>query len=123
MTKSELKSGMMVVHRNGKKAIVMLNPDPPERELIFLDGGFMPLSEYTEKLISIPTHKENEGDYDIVEVMSCGMDICWLFNNEIQPKWKTIWQRKPKPKVMTLAEIEAELGYSVKIKPEDEANG
>lgn len=111
MKKSDLKTGMVVETRNGEKYLVMLNPDCKDRELINFKGGYMPLYNYNNELM---LKKFNKG-FDIVKVYSVGSSICWLLGDKEQMEFKLLWEREEETKEMTIAEIEKELGYKIKI--------
>lgn len=110
MKKSDLKTGMVVETRNGEKYLVMLEPDCEGRELIRFNVGYMSLNDYNDELM---LKKLNE-KFDIVKVYSVESSICWLLGDKESMKFKLIWERS-EPKEMTIEEIEAELGYKIKI--------
>lgn len=112
MTKSDLRTGMRVTKRDGTKLIVMLNCnygcDYSCNILVNnIEYCWHDLRFYNEDL----THeKYREDDIVKVEQPNHPYQIFFLDSN----KFTTIWQR-PEHKEMTLADIEKELGYPVKI--------
>jgi len=97
-TKSDLKERYIVKTRNGNEYIVN-NKDIADR---IINGkiacGCIGLNYYTDNLIENLGNKE----LDIVEVY--------------KPKYETIWTRQEDTvKEMTVAEIEKQLGYSIKV--------
>ena len=110
MKKSDLKTGMVVETRNGEKYLVMLEPDCGGRELINFSRGYMSLSSYNDELMLEKSYEE----LDIMKVYSVGISISWLLSDKKSMKFKLIWERN-EPKEMTIAEIEKELGYKIKI--------
>lgn len=111
MKKSDLKTGMIVETRNGEKYLVMLNPDCKDMELINFKGGYMSLHYYNNELIF--TEQSTHG-FDIVKVYSVGWTIRDLLSDKECMEFKLIWKREER-KEMTIEEIEAELGYKIKI--------
>ena len=117
MTKSELKTGMVVTRRDGKKLTVYRNCacsfTHPIYNDVFVNAETMTwhsMDDYNEDL----TTSEGSSKFDIVlvELVHHPYDFNQHTNNAM--KEKTIWERNP-PKKMTVAEIEAELGYRVEI--------
>jgi len=112
MTKSELKTGMIVTKRNGKKMYVYRNACTSLHSScdILTDGNtWNDLSYYNEDL----TYK-NGADQDIVKVecVSTMVDLC------SHNRAETLWERE-EAKKMTVAEVEAILGYKVEIVSEN----
>ena len=113
--KSDLKTGMYITLRNGGKYIVMLNVEhsyPDDKDLLIgvndnKLNGWIKLSTYTEDLLDVDGDKR----FDIMEVEKCN-HLGWLFNNTAE--FISIYKREEK-KEMTLKEIEAALGYKIKI--------
>lgn len=111
-TKSDLKDGMVVEHRDGDRYMVFGNC------FISPDGNW-DATKYNDDLTS-NTDSMWRHDYDICRVykVSSGiyMDFKDIFNDE-KNYVKLIWERKeePKHKEMTVAEIEKELGYKIKV--------
>ena len=94
MTKKDLVGGMICESREGK-------------QYIWLDGKLNLISIY----YSEETGEDLKSEEGIKE-----HDIVRIFVNDMSDagKHKLIWERK-EPKEMTLADIERELGYPVKI--------
>lgn len=111
MTKSDLKTGMVVKTRNGKMYLVMLNPDCEDREFIdFNDDGWLRGSGFNDDLTRNTDYYDNS-DYDIVRVYTAGSGICRLFNKiDFLDSLKLLWEREEKPIEMTVSEIEKKLG-------------
>lgn len=116
MNKSDLKTGMRIVTRNGSEFIVLENVMTPSRTVqnmyVKKDGGFMSEGLYNEDLTAKSGQKEwdivkvyvqNQGEYLDAAVISGDIECMDL-----------IWERDDK-KEMTIQEIEKELGYSIKI--------
>ena len=107
MTKDDLKTGMVVELKNGTKYMVLL--DTPCGDVLIRDAAWSPFSRYDHNL-------NQDNLYDPL----CGIARVYKPNGEYQMERKywgemeLIWERQ-KPKKMTLAEIEAELGYPVDI--------
>ena len=111
MKKKDLKSGMTVVIRNGNKYLVLTNCGSLTLQDFCLVGptGFLESDEYNDDLLDIDGN--NYSKWDIMEV----------YNDRISPKTYSmptlsnpIWKRV-EHKEMTIAEIEEELGYPIKI--------
>lgn len=117
MKKSDLKTGMVVETRNGEKYLVMLNPDCEDMELINFNGGYMPLYYYNNELIPAKLFTR---DFDVVKVYSVGWTIRDLLSDKECMEFKLIWKREEQ-KEMTIEEIEAELGYKIKIVGDEDA--
>ena len=110
MKKSDLRTGYRVTTRSGKKYTVLIDAvNVHGTESIFASkGGFNYFSHYDDDL---RCRSENK-NYDIVKVeVPCGPGTTLKDNDN---GFITLWVR-PEPKEMTLAEIEAALGYPVKI--------
>lgn len=113
MTKADLKTGMRVTHRNGNMSIVVLNASCDSEskgidKVIQVKGKWVDgLNYYDDKSLDNEIYK----DLDIVKVEIPLRYVDYFKENG---EYKTIWERK-EPKPMTLAEIEKELGYPVKI--------
>jgi hypothetical protein len=117
MTKSELKTGMVVTRRDGMKLTVYRNCGCSFGHTIHNDvivNGYSenwhPLDNYTEDLLNNKGYPE----YDIVKVELVHHPYDYNrypFNAE---RVKTLWERKDVKK-MTVAEIESILGYKVEI--------
>ena len=114
--KSDLRTGMKVTLRNGKEYIVLLNCKHQfsndeniivryGRNRSFYDPEWLMLTSYDEDL-----HMINREllQHDIVLIEEC-KHLGYLFS-DTKPEYN-----KP-TKEMTLEEIEAELGYKIKLK-------
>lgn len=114
MKKSDLKTGMWVQLRYGAMAMVLLGTKDGD---ILSGETWCPLKAYNEDLIRTDEVIE-QNSCDIVRVHQpldnasyCGRGLKDIFNVMHSD---LIWERK-ETKEMTVAEIEKELGYSVKI--------
>jgi hypothetical protein len=108
MTKKDLRTGHIVTLRNGNKYKVFLNASIVfgTGDAIVRDIGFMPLNNFDINL----EHKADM-NMDIVKV-EC-VDAYHLLDKPIgSVEYETVWERTKK---MTVAEIEAILGYKVEI--------
>ena len=124
MTKSELKTGMVVTYRDGRKAMVFKDCADNNFPTIFREEASMLISEEATWL---DLHYINEDllytdvytdDLDIIMVEAAKHPfVLWLPYD--QKNYTVIWERNP-PKKMTVAEIEAILGYRVEIISEKE---
>jgi hypothetical protein len=111
MTKSKLKTGMVVTLRDGNKhqvyinAVTSLSPDGHN----FLTNGCIwhDLESYNEDLTNIFDKK-----WDIVMVQY--VDRTVMVYSGMNNANEVVWKRE-EPKKMTVAEIEAILGYKVEI--------
>lgn len=108
MTKSDLRTGMLVTFRNGKKMCVYLNVDTSlcKSQNVLTDGvTWMDFDYVNDDLTNL-----SSSYFDImeIEVPIIATDI--PYHNGT----KSIWQRQ-KPKKMTVAEVEKILGYKVEI--------
>lgn len=114
MNKSDLKTGMMVVTRDGGEYMVMLNVEygatgkmiePPN--VIVSKDGWMPLSKYGDDLRAYSAFD----NLDIVEVYAPLMTASLGRKNLSDKKdWVCVWKREEPPVEMTVAEIEEKLG-------------
>lgn len=111
MKKSDLRTGMKVTLRNGDNYIVLLNAKHKYSDNKNILVGchnydscdWVILDNYNEDLTN---NKENKS-FDIVKVEECE-HLGYLFTDRLEFSQPT--------KEMTLAEIEKELGYKIKIK-------
>ena len=118
MRKEDLKSGMIVTMRDGRKALVVMN-DYSENILdIVRDGTFMPFSDYRSDLTCI----EQNSTYGIekIEVVTNNSVVAFRTNQIKNTMYnqvvlKTIWERPEEKTDITIEAIEAKLGYSIKI--------
>ena len=123
MTLNDLKTGMIVTWRNGRKCIV-LRDTPKFGRLQYTnknflvsccDNGWTTLCNYNDDF----TNKIFDG-YDIVKV-EVPDHPCDCFNHERNNFFngKVVWEENPVVK-MTVSEIEKKLGYKIKIVSEEE---
>lgn len=112
MKKSDLKSGDIVKTKEGAKYIVLLQTRDGDL-LIDLDNGYyLTLSGYNEDLT-----RENLKQHDVIAICAeeyAGDNLRQHGLTSITAGFEWTWKRKDK-KEMTIAEIEKELGYSIKI--------
>ena len=100
MTKADLKNGMVIEYRDGIKALLI-------NDVLMSRSGYMSLRQYNDDLTAVGSEL-----CDIVKIYNTlGKTFHTVFES---PYLKLIWKRK-EAKEMTLAEIEKELGYPVKI--------
>lgn len=103
-TKKDLKDGMVVEVIGGERYLVC------GKYLISTDG-YNCLSDYSDDLLVLDKCREhNDYLFDIIKVY----DNVY-FINDIYTTQNVIWEREKEYKEMTIAEIEKELGYSIKI--------
>lgn len=116
MKKSDLKTGMRIVARNGDEFIVLKNVTTPRNEIedmyVSIKGGWMGSCSYNEDLIA----KSNSKEWDIMKVyaQNKGEYLDGQVLKEKTSNFDLMWERDNK-KEMTISEIEKELGYSIKI--------
>ena len=117
MTKSELKTGMIVTMRNGKKMTVYRDCAcsfaHPNHNDVFVDAftsSWSSLNSYTEDL----KNKSGYVEFDIVKVEL----VHYPYDYNKYPNFAKVddvlWTRE-KTKKLTVAEIENILGYKVEI--------
>lgn len=117
MQKSDLKTGMVVQVRNGDKYLVLLdNPDEPNMNLIGFDGGFLQLVTYDDDMIAQSKYRA----FDIMSVYTLQSSIQNLLTKS-HLQYKLLWERKKEIKEMTIAEVEKELGFKIKIVGDEDA--
>ena len=107
-TKSDLKDGMVVELRKGRKALFLNNTFMTEC------NTWLSLKDYNENL-TYSSQNSTNSPYDICKVFNSeAVIIDDIFKNN---KLNLIWERpKEEPtKKMTVEEIEKELGYKVEI--------
>ncbi|UXQ88797.1 protein of unknown function DUF5320 [Tenacibaculum phage Larrie] len=113
MYKSDLKTGFVIENRDGKFGLVM--KDTSRGDVIAanleknVEKTWCTLSSYNEDL----TSKSNK-IFDIVRVFD---NLSRQSNNNaasLSDKGSLIWER-PKPKKMTINDIEKELGYKIEL--------
>lgn len=110
MNKSDLKVGYVIKTRNNLYGIIMEARNNEICCYFESENGFI---DIYEDLCS----KSNK-DYDIIEVYGFTDKYQVLEINPIKSKRELLWKREPDPKVMTLNEVEKELGYKIKLKEE-----
>ena len=117
MTKSELKTGMVVTLRNGEMFTVYRNiacssknVEPPEG-VIVNEKDYYTLDNFNDDL----TYYFDAEEYDIVQVslVYTPYDFSKYTKDAHVPK--VIWKRPQVKKKLTIAEIESILGYKVEI--------
>ena len=123
LKKSELKQGALVQMRNGNVYILI-----GEKFVNLKDGGYMPLENYNEDLLTYNSIIEPIYDvvgkpkYDVMKVFnsSCEHHGYHTYINGYSFEWT--WERKEEEpsKELTVGEIEKLLGYKVKIVKENE---
>lgn len=112
MNKSDLKTGMMVVTRDGDKYMVMLNVEyatefKESLNVIVSEDGWMPLWRFSKDL---KLNANDTSELDIVAVYSPKMTASlWKKNIKDDDYWECIWKREESPVEMTIAEIEKKL--------------
>jgi len=122
-TKKDLKIGYLVRHRNGTLKMVMpIQSGSPEKCLLVLvssTGLWSELNAYSEDLIS--KCASSKGTLDVLEVYGYSeySTTALEFNTSHR---HLLWKREEPKKEMTIADIEKELGYSIKIIKESEEN-
>lgn len=121
-TKADLKVGYVVKLRNGVLYMVMVDDD--ERLVLISEGrGWLRLHEYnddltdsnTTSLFGIPACEK----YDIMEVYGYSRLTSEAMSVNTNNR-SLLWKREEKPMRMTLAEIEAALGFKIAIVREDD---
>lgn len=110
MTKKDLRTGHIVTLRNGGQFMVFKNYHSQYNEpvdcIVSFHGTWTELKNYEEDLKNHCFH-----DLDIVKVSLISHPHNTFCDNR---QLTTIWDRE-EPKQMTVAEIEAILGYKVEI--------
>ena len=105
-TKEDLKVGMIVELRNGKRYLVM------EKDKLLSKYGNMSLASYNNDL-EFSDDVEKDEAWDIIKVFkSNANNLNTLFQDD---NLELLWEREI-VKEMTLAEIEEQLGYKIKLK-------
>lgn len=109
--KSDLKNGMVVETRKGTKLLTFITTDESNYEnLIFINNTMWIGDHYNEDLTRYEWKKDNFRD--IVKVYIPKNNQKSLEGLLEETNLKLIWDREQKEK-MTLAEIEAKLGYKI----------
>ena len=110
LNKKDLRTGMKVTTRGGDEGIVLLNMQHKHTEdediIIGLENKkwWLKLSRYNDDL----TYKDNKSEFDIVKV-EVPIHLMDLVADTESVEWEQLVKK------MTLSEIEAELGYKIKI--------
>lgn len=115
MTIHDLKPGMVIEYVNGKKRLVVPNCDTKGLYLTGLDGSNY-ISDYTEDMKSKACPEDLTINKIFIPKYTINLKMLLIdgFGLEL------IWERKPKPKEMTMEELEKTLGYPIKIVKEKE---
>ena len=110
MTIHDLKPGMVIEYVNGKKRLVIPNCDTKGLYLTGLDGSNH-ISDYTEDMKSKTCPEDLTINKIFISKYTTNLKMLLTdgFGLEL------IWERKPKPKEMTMEELEKTLGYPIKI--------
>lgn len=123
MTKSELKTGMVVTYRDGRKAMVFKDcadnnfPTLFKKEanvLISEEATWLDLHYINEDLL----YSNRDSDSLDIIMVEAAINPFILWRPYNPNDYTVIWKRNP-PKKMTVAEIEAVLGYRVEIVSEN----
>ena len=121
MTKSELKTGMIVVLADGKECMVF--KDTCEEKNLFqncivaTDGTayWLTLNDYNENLTFNTEYGSGScNKYDIVEVMKVFHPYSYIRPSHEKEKRTTIWKRKEKKKY-TYAQLREILGEEFEV--------
>lgn len=116
MTLDDLKTGMIVTVRGGDKYLILKNA--PDHENIYFIGvrknGWINSVGYDKNL------KYNEDStFDIVKVEVVRREMYLTHFEDHPEELKVIWEERPAVK-LTVAEIEARLGYKIEIVSKEE---
>ena len=121
MTKSELKTGMIVVLANGKEYMVFKNAHMSVRAtkdcLVATDrtASWFTLNSYNEDLTFKCEYRDHDGEkYNIVEVVEVFHPYSFIDPNMYKDKRTTIWRRKEKKKY-TYAQLREILGEEFEV--------
>ena len=108
MKKSDLKTGMIIEFMNGVLGMVLLGTENGD---IVSGGTWFPLSDHSDEMLFV--YIDYETSIKAVYQPTNNMDY---LNKGVSLSYfhTTLWERK-EPKKMTLADIETELGYPIKI--------
>ena len=112
MTKSELKTGHVATLRNGQKYMIYKDVCFSGKTTVLIaSNGHIYLDSFNDDL----TH-HNSGSFDIIKIEECllAMNLVQNVDQIYELHMKHIWERK-EPKKMTVAEIEAILGYKIEV--------
>lgn len=118
-TKQDLKTGMIIELRNGKKAMILLGTKNGD---IFGGEIYGSLDNFDYNLKNNTPYNDLSKKYvEQIDIIKVYQPILNYLSNGIFGKntdnYDLIWERReePHPREMTVKEIEKELGYSVKI--------
>ena len=122
MKKSDIKNGMHVITNGGEEWVIINNVEAQEQTQtsntimvrIGVDG-WMPFDDYNDDLSYTSNNSGYEDYFDIKEVYAPRF-YAYVTSSiyEYKGEFIKVWER-PIVKKMTKAEIEAELGYKIKI--------
>jgi len=113
MKKSDLKTGMMVVTRDGDEYMVMLGVSyagltSDSCDVIVSKDGWIPLCNYSDDL---NLKEDGMPEFNIVAVyLPLRAASLWRKDIAKDRSWKCVWKREEPPVEMTVAEIEKKLG-------------
>lgn len=117
MTLDDLKTGMIVTTRNGNEYLIIRSND---LSIVNTGIGGFAYNGYTD----FHTYRDNmtcklSRDFDVVKVEQFNSAFCLINFKNHPDKRKLIWKEQNAVK-LTVAEIEARLGYKVEIVSEEE---
>jgi len=123
LKKSDLKQGALVQMRNGNMYILI-----GKKFVNLKNGGFMPLENYNEDLLTCNSIIEpiydvvSNSKYDVMKVFNSSFEHQGYYTYITGCSFKWTWERKEEEpsKELTVGEIEKLLGYKVKIVKENE---
>lgn len=134
MTKSDLRTGMIVKLREGTEFVVFKNAVVNLCEIIFEPqediivnsniGQWHYLSSYNSNLTFVANSYDDCdcARFDIMEIYM-SKDPLSLMNLSIRRnEWKLLWKREDSVKEITMKDIEEKFGCKVKIVREDRAS-
>lgn len=111
----DLKTGMILKNRKGDVAMVLKGVEPTygtDRDII-VGETWMPLNGVQQYL---DVSKPVDDQYDIMEVWQPQTNNEYLVGGKLKIRGKCIWKRSDhEVKEMTVSEVNAQLGYKVKI--------
>ena len=111
MSDFELKAGMYVELKNGLSGILV----PWRGKLEVVGKGYIRASKFSA-LATARLYEDSEDDYSIIRVYSDDFSNCSASGGCFSTDGRQfLYESKQKAKELTVAEIEALLGYRVKI--------
>ena len=110
MKMCDLKSGMVVELRDGRKKLVL---ESKLRPFLIDLQHYQSTCDYDKNMVNLLESKTINKVYEITSAAN----LADLLNGK---SLNLIWERKPKPKEMTMEELEKTLGYPIKIVKEKE---